>query len=163
MTKKPITADDVAELKNKFEYQAETGLLIHKVGRKAGSQAGSAGRDGYVKVFFRGGIYCAHRVAWSIYYGEEPHGEIDHKNGDRSDNRISNLRVVDRVENMQNLFYKPRGFSGVRGVVWSKKLGKWRARITVDKKGISLGCFESKDEAHRRYLLAKENFHLRQE
>ena len=46
-----------------------------------------------------GKLIYAHRAAWAIHFGEWPKGEIDHINGDASDNRIINLRVVNRTEN----------------------------------------------------------------
>lgn len=71
--------------------------------------------------------FYAHRVAWKIYYGVDP-DEIDHINGVRSDNRISNLRSVTRTENCRNLSLRKDSRSGRTGVTQQKD-GRWRVRV----------------------------------
>jgi len=88
----------------------------------------------------------AHRVIWCLVYGEWPDGKIDHISGDRADNRISNLRVVDDIENARNMARRYDNNSGCTGV--SKfRCSQWRARIHVNGEDKFLGLFDSKDEA----------------
>ena len=94
-------------MKETYEYNSETGELIHKLPthgrRKQGCTAGWLTPKGYREVRLKGCNYRAHRVAWAIYYGEDPGDlEVDHINHDRDDNRISNLRLVTRSENREN-------------------------------------------------------------
>lgn len=91
--------------------------------------------------------YRAHRVLWAIVHGDWPSGHIDHINGNRSDNRIINLRDISREENCRNAKRYRNNGSGVQGVGWCKQSGKWRARIRVGGKQISLGKFESLEDA----------------
>lgn len=71
----------------------------------------------------------AHRVAWALHYGVWPEGEVDHINGDRTDNRISNLRVVSTRDNARNKRMSARNVTGVSGVYWHKAAGMWCVSI----------------------------------
>lgn len=91
--------------------------------------------------------FAAHRVAWAIYHNEWPDGQIDHINGDRSDNKISNLRVVSVTDNNRNMAISKRNTSGVVGVYMHKPTQKWIASICHQGKSIHLGYFEDKEAA----------------
>ena len=82
----------------------------------------------------------AHRVAWVMATGEIP-DEIDHINGDRSDNRLTNLRAVSRSQNRKNTKLPITNTSGHLGVRWVENKQKWQARIQVDKREKHLGYF----------------------
>lgn len=71
--------------------------------------------------------YLAHRVAWAHYHGHWPEQKIDHKNGRRTDNRITNLRSVDDFGNAQNMGLSKANKSGVTGVYWCRQKQKWHA------------------------------------
>ncbi len=77
----------------------------------------------------------------------EPSGEIDHINGDRTDNRICNLRDVTSAGNSCNRRRQDRNTSGVTGVAWDKRASRWQARIGLNGKQKYLGYFDSLDEA----------------
>lgn len=124
-----------------FEY--DCGALKWKARRSsnamAGHNAGTVRPDGYLQVSLFGKTQLVHRVIWEMHNGPIPDGmEIDHINHDRLDNRIENLRIVSRQENSVNLSKRIDNTSGIVGVSWSKRMGKWRARISVNKKEISL-------------------------
>ena len=97
--------------------------------------------DGYVQGCIQDVRYQAHRIAWCIAYGEDPDCEIDHINGDRSDNRLDNLRKVSRAQNARNQKRNSRNTSGVVGVRWLRKERRWQAEITKDRKVYHLGRF----------------------
>lgn len=108
--------------------------------RFAGKEAFTAsGTFGYKVGAIHGNLYAAHRVAFAVVNGYAPDTDIDHINGDRTDNRMDNLRVVDRAENMRNAKIPKDNKSGVIGVNWDKERGKWYASIQVDGKTKSLG------------------------
>lgn len=100
----------------------------------------------------------AHRVIWAMHYGVWPSDEIDHINGVRDDNRIGNLRVVSRHENMRNAAMHKNNTSGVCGVSWSKACCKWRAHIMVDRKQIHLGVFDDVADAVAARLAAEREY-----
>lgn len=115
----------------------------------------------YAHVCVLGTTYPVHRVAYAIAHGNWPDGHIDHINGDRFDNRLSNLRVVTIQENARNTKRPVTNTSGVVGVHWSKAARKWRANIRVDQKLIHLGSFDSKADAVKARAEAerKHGFH----
>ena len=114
----------------------------------------------YGRVFKSG--HRAHRIIWALHYGEHPVGEIDHINGDRKDNRISNLRDVSRKENRRNTRRLDSNTSGRTGVSWSKSNSKWHAYIGSRNTRQNLGWFESFDDAvsARRRAERRHNYHL---
>ena len=147
-----------------FNYDAETGLLTWRIRRanciKTGDRAGYLKADGYLIVGVCWKLQLVHRVAWVHYYGAEAPKYIDHINGNRSDNRIANLRAATPKQNVQNIkkAYSTNKSSGVLGVYWHQ-CGKWQARIQTDGRSKSLGLFATKEEAHQAYLKAKREFH----
>lgn len=77
--------------------------------------------------------------------------EVDHKDGNKLNNRRSNLRPCTHAENMRNMQLKITNTSGYKGVCWSKRGQYWISYITVDYKTISLGCFDRKEDAAWAY------------
>ena len=133
-----------------FEYNPETGVIVRKISvsnAKAGSIAGRKAKDGYRQISFQNKYIQAHRIVWLIAYGSLPGGEIDHINGVRDDNRLSNLRDVSRKDNQMNLRVAKSNKSGVTGVVTHKGTGKWQASIQVSGKCIYLGLFDDFSDA----------------
>ena len=156
------TAAEVSEF---LRYEPDTGKLYWRVqiGKiKAGDEAGNAMNTGYMKIKFRGRQLLSHRVAWLLSTGMWPSGQIDHKNGDRKDNRLSNLRDVSISVNSQNKrSATPGSKSGFLGVSFhSKGVSKpWNARIGHQGKTTSIGYFSTPEEAHEAYLAAKRRIH----
>jgi hypothetical protein len=153
---------DQARLKDLLEFDRATGGFRWRVTNsnraKAGSSAGCIRSDGYVTIRLDGVKHLAHRLAWLYECGFIPTGMLDHINGDRSDNRIENLREASNSLNQQNRKMSSRNTTGVVGVT-KRKYGRWRASITVGKKFISLGSFATKEEAEAAYLNAKKKYH----
>lgn len=98
-------------------------------------------RSGYVKITIDYKHYAAHVLAWFLYYGVWPDTNLDHRNHDRSDNRIRNLRKATHAENSKNMKRSVANTSGATGVVWDKRTEKWRARIHVNGKDKHIGYF----------------------
>lgn len=72
---------------------------------------------------------------------------VDHINGNTLDNRRANLRIVTPRQNAINREIQHNNTSGVPGVTWHKRLGKWQVRIGTAETRVSVGYFDSKDEA----------------
>lgn len=121
---------------------------------------GCIGAQGYYKATFFKVSFYAHRVAWAIHYGEIPSLEIDHINRDRSDNRIENLRLADRLSNAKNQTAHRDSRTGVKGVIRCRtKKTRFSAHLMVDGKRINLGRFNDLDSARRAYLDAAKKHH----
>jgi hypothetical protein len=151
-------------LRDLLDYEPNTGIFTRRVWRggtsRAGSVAGAShGKTGYLQISVDGRLYFAHRLAWLHYYGEHPKKHIDHINGDKSDNRISNLRDVSRSVNLQNVRRArvDNLATGLLGVIRSRD--KFSAHIFVDGKSKHLGVYSTAPEAHAAYLIAKRAMH----
>lgn len=148
-----------------ISYNPETGLFTWSVARpgcRLGAQAGSVNSDGYRVVKVGKRPVLAHRLAWLISFGAWPNGPIDHINGDRQDNRLSNLRVVDHATNMQN---KRQAMSnnkscGLLGVTWNKQHKRWQSKLMANKKAHHIGYFDCPEAAHAAYVSAKRQLQL---
>lgn len=141
-----------AELKRLLNYNIETGNFTWKSTRRGqvmvGDIAGCGDASyGYTVIKINGRLYRAHRLAWLYVHGKFPKNQIDHINHIRSDNRLSNLRHVTQVENHQNCTMDMRNTSGRTGVYWEKARNKWRARIKVGGKRLSLGSYIKHSDA----------------
>lgn len=145
-------------------YEAGTGALIRLLpggnGVRAGDVAGGLDKSGYLKVCVGGKSYWAHRVAWLLAHGEWPTGHIDHINGNKSDNRLENLRDVSAQVNTQNV-RKARGTSGsgLLGSYFDKRRNRWFASIVLDGKHKFLGYHATAEGAHLAYMAAKPKYH----
>lgn len=145
-----------------LRYDHETGRLFwikrpcHNV--FAGAIAGTKTQSGYIQICVQKRLYKAHRIAWLLHYGKWPDSILDHINGNRTDNRIDNLRVVSPSMNSQNQ-RRPqrRNVTGVLGV--SPTNGRWRAEIFVSGKKKYLGTFDSPERAHMAYIEEKRKSH----
>lgn len=145
-----------------LSYDQETGVFSWLVTRgrvKAGSRAGQFIRKGYVIVVIDGQRHRAHRLAWLLTHGELPAEQIDHINGRRDDNRISNLRPATARQNSHNRYCASRHSStGLLGVQKSGS-GRWKAEIQVDGRRHRLGLFDEPSVAHAAYMRAKAILH----
>jgi len=100
----------------------------------------------------------AHRVIWKVLHGVEP-DEIDHIDGKRSNNRPSNLRNVDRVENTKNRKLSRRNKSGCHGVTWAAREGKWAVQAPITAKGLGYFTDLNAAIAIRKAAERAANFH----
>ena len=115
--------------------------------RYAGAPALNARRkDGYLVGSVFDVRVRAHRAAWAIVHGAWP-DEIDHINGDPSDNRLSNLRNVSHAGNQKNMKRPSNNTSGVSGVFWCTGMRRWDAEIHVGGRRVWLGGFETREQA----------------
>jgi len=147
-----------------LSYDPETGLMKWIKNRKgsirAGDIAGSIHQKGYIQIGVKGKTYLAHRIAL-IMSGIDLSAEqqVDHINGDRTDNRLKNLRLATNAQNCQNAFRRKDNNSGFKGVSFDEKRGKWRARIGYEKSQKFLGYFSNAEDAHAAYREASIKLH----
>lgn len=127
--------------------------------RYAGKVISSVTAYGYARIQIFQTYYFAHRIAWMLMKHQWPVNDIDHINGNRLDNRISNLRDATRAENLQNLKKSGIGASGYKGAHWNSERRKWKSSIKLHGVTHHLGYFSSKEEAHNAYVKAKRRLH----
>ena len=154
-----ITKDFLHEI---LDYDQETGVFRWKkrtsMSIKVGDIAGRAYKVGYRVIKIKRVLYLAHRLAWLYMKGEWPNEVIDHINGVRDDNRLSNLRSVSRSVNAQN--QKKATASNKAGLLGvSKKDGRYRAQITLNKKSTHIGCYDNPIDAYEACLSKKREIH----
>lgn len=156
-----LTVERAREL---LSYDSETGILRWKQDRlsganhricraKAGDVAGSISVEGYATVSIDNKNYRAHRVIWLIAFGVWPDAEIDHANGNPSDNRLANLRLCTPHQNRANMKVRRTNVSGLKGVS-QKRDGSFETRIRVNGVRIFLGRFMDATAAHEAYKAA---------
>ena len=150
-------------LKKLFHYDPEVGVFIRKVSSsnaKAGSIAGCNSR-GYLVISVENKLWFAHRLAWLYMTGKMPEKVIDHINGNKKDNRFSNLRDVTNQANTQNT-KKARNCNKstmLLSATLDKRRGVYRSQIKVNGKNIYLGDFKTPELAHAAYVEAKNKYH----
>lgn len=133
---------------------------------KAGDEAGSFCKStGYINVFIDGQGYTLHRIAILLATGiYDKTVQVDHVDHDRGNNRLNNLRVVSRAENMRNQSLRNTNKTGVTGVsvrYTRKGTKRYTANIMYNYKSIFLGNYDTLEEAATARLQAeiKYGFH----
>lgn len=146
-------------VKNLFDYR--DGKLYWKVARKniyIGKQAGHIKPTGITLVGFDNKTYLIHRIIYLYWHGEMPEF-IDHIDGNPGNNKIENLRRCTKSENNWNSVKRKDNSSGIKGISWHKKDGKWHARLMVDKQNVYLGAYTDIAEAAKAVTLARAHYH----
>jgi hypothetical protein len=152
---------DRVSLHNLLHYDARTGVFSWVVRTSnrvnVGDVAGFISL-GYRRIRLQGRVYMAHRLAWFWMTGVWPVFQIDHRNGNKIDNRWSNLREADGYLNSQNL--RKSHSDSQTGLLGAHPYrGRFQAQITVGGKQIHLGYFSKPEKAHAVYLKVKREFH----
>ena len=153
-----ITAE---QLRARFHYDPNTGSFVRLVtcgGKIKNTIAGWTHNEGYIALRIDRVSYLAHRLAWLYVFGRWPIDQLDHINGNRSDNRIQNLRECSNAENCQNVKAHRDG-AGKRGTTFDKRVGRWIASIGLDGKRYHIGYFDTQEQASSAYEAEKRRVH----
>jgi hypothetical protein len=146
-----LTAERLRDL---LHYDPTTGAFTWRIDRnqhvKAGDVAGCPRPDGRWIIQINGRRHYRSRLAWLLTHGHWPHGEVDHDNLDKGDDRLVNLRDASRPQNMANR--RAWGRSGAKGVY--KRGDRFQAQICVNGRVVTLGTFPTAIEAHAAYVRA---------
>jgi hypothetical protein len=155
---KPLPSQEF--LREWLDYDPQTGAFTWKKaaprGRSyVGQIAGCYNRFGYLRIGLTGfGQIMAHRLAWIYVYGPTiGGGEIDHIDGNPSNNAIANLRLATSRQQKQNKRVQSNNRIGLKGAYYHAchKGKKWRSQIKVGNTLFFLGYFHTAEEAHAAY------------
>lgn len=150
-----LTAERLREL---LHYDPETGVFVWLRDRNgmamAGDKAGTINPKGYVVIWLDRRPYRAHRLAYLYMMGRWPADQVDHRNGERADNRWINLRPATCIENARNRRMRATKTIPFKGVSWSIKDRRFFATIRVNGKQVSLPYRRTAEEAHADYVAA---------
>jgi hypothetical protein len=147
-----------ARLRELLRYNPKTGQFRwrKRLSRsvKVGDLAGLVACNGYRRITIGGRMYSAHRLVWLYMTGKRCSVTIDHRDGDPSNNRWTNLRRATVSQNNANRRRPRRNTSGFKGVHLCRTSGKWRAGIGNNGRIIHLGTFATPQAAHAAYVAA---------
>jgi hypothetical protein len=145
-----------------WSYDPETGVFTWKVRAHVhlsiGDAAGCLNNRGRLMLKFKGNAFQGSRIAWLIMTGSWPSREVDHEDGDQSNNKWSNLRLATHGQNCQNQKLRKDNSLGMKGV-YPRENGKFRAAISFEGKKYNLGTFDSAEDAKASYDAAAIEFH----
>jgi hypothetical protein len=147
---------DPVKLHSLFEYK--DGDLIWKTKKFKGKIAGSLKPTGYKVIEIGGKNIMAHRLVWAMHNGNFE-GYIDHIDGNRSNNCIKNLRVVNRVQNQWNRKISHNNKLGIKGIRLRKDSNKYEARISINGSRLVLGSFDDLELAELVVMEARNKYH----
>lgn len=146
-------------LRSRMSYDKDTGIFTWLVGKRfRGQVAGCITKNGYWYIRVDGKNYFAHRLAWLHATGKWPEKCIDHINGNRSDNRLCNLREATHAQNSMNRPGDRISKTGLKGVYVTKG-GVYRASIMAHGRIRRLGSFDDAASAHKAYAAAAAELH----
>ena len=154
----------LAELREVLSYDPETGVFRWKVrvhpSVPAGTIANSKHSCGYLKFNYKRKLYYCHRAAWLFFYGKDPgEAEIDHINGNKSDNRITNLRLATSGSNKWNAKALSNNTSGYKGVFWRKDRNYWVGNVVANGVKYRKDGFPSAEDAYAWACAKREAVH----
>lgn len=148
-----------------LDYNSNTGEFIWKYrndaspqwnGQYAGKKAGSLEKSGYITIRINKVSFYAHRLAWLYVHGKWSENFVDHANGIKKDNKISNLRDAMRINNARNMKKHKICASGYKGVrIFNDK---FQARISINYKRIHLGTFNTAEKAYKAYCISAKKY-----
>jgi len=157
----------IEELRRRFSYDPESGIIRTREReghdalslaynrRYANKPIGCLMNVGYWWIKVGKCCHLGHRIAWALHYGAWPDGELDHRDGNKLNNAITNLRRSNRVQNSVNS-RRSGGASIYKGVTRAKDRKKWRCYIKSAGQSIYLGTFAREEDAAEAYMRAAQ-------
>lgn len=143
-----------------FSYNPSNGLVTNKTNRSSRSRQGDivgwTDKHHWLRVGIDGKQYLLHRIIWLLHTGNDPFPyEIDHINRIRNDNRIDNLQLVTKQDNLKNRGLNSNNKTGYPGV--SKRRNRYKAQYMSNGKLHLLGTYDTAYEAHVAITEHKNN------
>lgn len=150
---------DIEELRSRFTYNPVTGQVFSKRANRIVGAMNSS-KKGYLCVWVKNKRILCHHVAWALHYGYvvEAPAQIDHINGNRADNRLTNLRMVSAQMQMRNVRLGRNNVTGITGVHFDKRMQCYAASINVNRKQIWLGRHDTIEAASNARKAAERQY-----
>ena len=145
------TFDYEGYIKQHFHYS--NGVLTRDDRKNSN---GSLDKDGYLIIKVKEKQFKAHRIVWLLHYGKFPEMELDHINHNRTDNRIENLREVDRQGNIDNIRLSPSPQTGYVGIYCDNVTKGLKAKYTFRYKGKTYRFRNLEDAVKEKECLKNE-------
>jgi len=146
-------------VKNLFEYRdGELFWKITKGGQKIGNKAGSFSKCGYFYIQINNKQFRIHRIIYLMFYGKMPEF-VDHKDGNKLNNKIENLRPATRSQNGFNRFLQKNNLSGYKNVIWIKNRNRWRVEFRINKKLHTSSLFKNINDAILEAEKMRQQYH----
>jgi hypothetical protein len=161
----PLTAEQLRAL---LTYIPSTGAFVWKPNplrpkewntKYSGTQAGTILPRGYVQVMVNSRLYLAHRLAYLWMTGSWPESEVDHRNGDGTDNAWGNLRAATSSQQKMNKRVRSDSQSGIKGITLDRRRGLWSVRIEARGQRYWFGYFKTAEEASAARAEAAARLH----
>jgi HNH endonuclease/AP2 domain len=141
-----------ARLRELLHYDKDTGEFRWR--KRVGNELHLGDVAGSVQIRVHERTYRAHQLAWLYMTGHWGRPMIDHRDGNSTNNRWSNLRRATATQNNANTRRSRRNTSGYKGVGLCRRSGRWRAYIVKKGRMIHLGTFATPEAAHAAYVAA---------
>lgn len=146
-----MTSLSIEEVRNLFSYNPDTGILV-AINRKRrtdlnGKPVGCPHGNGYLDVRIGSKLHYVHRICWAHYYGEWAE-LIDHINGNKSDNRIANLRIANKQRNGLNRGAEKGNSTGFKGVTFRTDTKNYMWQFVIEKKRYTKSGFDTAEDAY---------------
>jgi hypothetical protein len=160
-----VSAEYVRQI---LDYNPDKGVLVWRCrpdrdkkwnSRCAGKEAGEFSPSKYRRLTIDGKTFSYHHIVWLHQTGEWPIRELDHIDRDKMNNRIENLRLATRSEQMRNTVVRKDNKTGLKGVCWDKKSQRWFVSINVEKETKYRGYFNCPELAHLVYSELAGKYH----
>jgi len=150
-----------SRLKEVFIYEDGNFIWnIRKTGIRYNTVAGNIHpKNGHIYIRIDKQKYLAHRLVWLWHHGEFPDQFIDHIDGNRTNNKIENLRAATITQNNQNSKLRITSKTGFKGVTYIASRKKYWARVIAFKRQYSLGYFDTPEQAHEAYKVGATKHH----
>ena len=133
----------IRELAKLFSYDPDTGLLTRIRTNKTYTKPNKAG---YLVCHINGVQYRVHRIIWKLCKMQDPkNSSIDHIDGDKTNNRLDNLRLATQAEQNYNKRQKPKGYR------WDEKRKRFIVFITIKGRYKYLGSYREEEDAIERF------------